>query len=145
MTTHPDTLNLLRETDLGVQMGLYTFDQLLDRIKDDRLKQIVTESRNDHRRLQGELRDLIKGYGSYEEDPSLMTKAMAWMTGNMKMSMDDSDQTAADIITRGCDMGTKTLYKYMNQYDHADLSVRDTARKLIAAEEDLEKQLHPFL
>ena len=74
-----------------------------------------------------------------------MTKAMAWMTGNMKMSMDDSDQTAADIITRGCDMGTKTLYKYMNQYDHADLSVRDTARKLIAAEEDLEKQLHPFL
>ena len=30
-----------------------------------------------------------------------MTKAMAWMTGNMKMSMDDSDQTAADIITRG--------------------------------------------
>ena len=132
MTTHPDTLNLLRETDLGVQMGLYTFDQLLDRIKDDRLK-------------QGELRDLIKGYGSYEEDPSLMTKAMAWMTGNMKMSMDDSDQTAADIITRGCDMGTKTLYKYMNQYDHADLSVRDTARKLIAAEEDLEKQLHPFL
>lgn len=105
MTTHPDTLNLLRETDLGVQMGLYTFDQLLDRIKDDRLKQIVTASRNDHRRLQGELRDLIKGYGSYEEDPSLMTKAMAWMTGNMKMSMDDSDQTAADIITRGCDMG----------------------------------------
>ena len=105
MTTHPDTLNLLRETDLGVQMGLYTFDQLLDRIKDDRLKQIVTASRNDHRRLQGELRDLIKG----------------------------------------CDMGTKTLYKYMNQYDHADLSVRDTARKLIAAEEDLEKQLHSFL
>ena len=35
---------------------------------------------------------------------------------NMKMNMDEKDAAAADLITDGCNMGIKSLHKYLNQY-----------------------------
>lgn len=140
-----DTLKLLNETNLGVQMGIYTFDQLLEKIKDPELKKIVTESRNDHKRLKNETGNLLKAYGSYEEKPGLMARYMTWMESSMKTSFEYSDEIAADIITKGCDMGTRKLYRYMNEYSQADPAVKDTSKKLIAIEENLEKRLRQYL
>lgn len=142
---HPDTIKLLRETDLGLQMGIYTFDQLLERIRDERMKEIVTESRNDHKKLKGQLDSLMRACGGSQREPGVMAKGMAWMESNMKMSVDDSDKTAADIITQGCDMGSKKLNKYLNRYSHADPAACDTSRKLIKIEDNLERALRPYL
>ncbi|MFQ7472923.1 MAG: hypothetical protein ACLRLX_01800, partial [Anaerovoracaceae bacterium] len=110
-----------------------------------KLKEIVTESRNDHKRLKNETSDLLKAYGSYEEEPGMMAKSMSWMESNMKMYIEDNDETAVDIITKGCDMGTRKLCRYINEYSDADPAVVDTSKKLISIEENLEKKLRPYL
>lgn len=142
---HQDTVKLLNETNLGAQMGIYTFDQLLEHIKDPKLKEIVTESRNDHKRLKNETCNMLKAHRIREDTPGLMAKTMAWMESNMKMIMENSDRTAADIISQGCNMGKKKLYRYLHQYTNADPSAADASQKLISIEENLEKKLRPYL
>lgn len=140
-----DSIQLLKETDKGVQMAIYSFDQVLEKVSDPALKKILTESRNDHKRLKGETTALLKALGSHEEEPPAMAKGMAWMETNWKMSMENSDRVIADIVTKGCDMGSKNLHKYINQYAGSDLSVVDTANKLIKLEENLTEDLRLYL
>ena len=59
--------------------------------------------------------------------------------------MEYSDRVIADIVTKGCDMGSKNLYKYINQYAGADLAAVDTAKKLIVLEENLTEDLRLYL
>ena len=143
--TNNDTLQLLKETDKGVQMAIYSFDQLLDNVHDPALKKIITDSRNDHKRLKDETGDLLKANGSYEEEPPMMAKGMAWMETNWKMSMENSDRVIADIITKGCNMGSKNLQKYINQYAGCDLTACDVANKLIKLESELVEELKLYL
>lgn len=61
------------------------------------------------------------------------------------MGMEGSDAMIADLITDGCDMGIKSLYKYMNQYVAAEEDAKDICKRLIAIEEELRDKLRKFL
>ena len=74
-----------------------------------------------------------------------MAKGMSWFKTNMKITMNNSDSTIADLITDGCDMGIKSLHKYMNQYKNADKKAKDICERLISIEEDLRKKLRVYL
>lgn len=63
----------------------------------------------------------------------------------MKMGMDNSDQTIADLMTDGCNMGVKSLNKYLNQYEAADEVSKDIAKRLINLEEQLAVDIRKFL
>jgi len=140
-----DTVQLLSETDKGVQMAIYSFDQLLEHIQNPALKKIITDSRNDHKRLKDEVENLIKAHHLPENAPPAMAKGMAWMESHMKMEMDYDDSTAAEIISKGCSMGARNLQKYINDYAEADITAADVAKKLIVLENKLEEQLKLYL
>jgi len=59
--------------------------------------------------------------------------------------MEHSDHTVADLITDGCNMGVKSLYRYMNQYKNADSESKGIATRLIQIEDDLAKQMRQYL
>jgi hypothetical protein len=59
--------------------------------------------------------------------------------------MHESDHTIADLMTDGCDMGVKSLSKYLNQYKAADEASKDIAKRLIALEESLGKEIRGYL
>lgn len=67
------------------------------------------------------------------------------MKTNVKLAMDESDATIADLITDGCNMGVKSLSRYLNQYQAADEETKDIAKKLIKQEEELSIHMRPFL
>lgn len=70
---------------------------------------------------------------------------MSWFKTNMKLQMDKSDQTVAELITDGCNMGVKSLNEYLNQYESTNDSVRDICKKLIRIEDELCKELRGYL
>ena len=74
-----------------------------------------------------------------------MAKSMSWLKTNMKMTMDKSDATVADLLTDGCNMGIKSLYKYMNQYPNAESKVKNLCNNLIDIERELRKDLRGYL
>ena len=48
-----------------------------------------------------------------KKEPSIMAKGMVWMKTNMQEIMHKSDSAIADLITDGCNMGVKSLTKYI--------------------------------
>ena len=59
--------------------------------------------------------------------------------------MDESDHTIADLMTDGCNMGVKSLNRYLNQYRAADEKTKDIAKKLIRVEEKLTADMEKYL
>lgn len=140
-----DTIRLLRECDAGSKMGTSAIDEVLEMVQSTELYNVLTESREHHEKLGNEIHSLLTEYSSEEKDPNPMAKGMSWLKTNMKISMDASDNTIADLITDGCDMGTKSLYMYLNQYPTANEKSRDICKRLIAIEETLRDDLRKYL
>ena len=63
----------------------------------------------------------------------------------MKLSMEDTDATIADLMTDGCNMGVKSLNRYLNQYKAADEVSKDMAKRLINLEEKLAVDIRQYL
>lgn len=145
MKNSNDTIELLKECDAGVKMAVSSFDEVIDRIQDSNMKDLLCTSKEHHEELAQEIHSLLHEHNGSEKDPNPMAKGMSWMKTTMKMGMDESDATVADLITDGCNMGVKSLHKYMNQYKAADKSSRDVCGRLISIEENLCKDLREYL
>ena len=98
-----------------------------------------------HEALQAELEGLLAEYHDQGKEPPAAAKGMSWLKTNWKLGMEDSDRTAAGLITDGCGMGVKSLYRYLNQYQAADETSRSIARRLIRLEEQLTADMRPYL
>lgn len=141
-----DSIKLLKECDAGSKMAVTSLEDVLDKVENENLKKLLHETKEHHEQLGNEIHALLMEYGSEEKDPNPMAKGMSKMKTNFMMGMkDDSDETAADLITDGCNMGIKSLYKYMNQYPTADKKVKDFCTRLISIEDQLRKELRAYL
>ena len=140
-----DTVKLLRECDSGVKMGVSSIDDTLKYVHSPELKRCLTRCKEEHQALGGEICGLLRQYRDQGKDPNPLIKGMSWMKTNMKLGLDASDQTVAELMTDGCNMGVKSLHRYLNQYKQADEGVRDIAGRLIAQEEQLAQQMRPYL
>ena len=74
-----------------------------------------------------------------------MAQGMSWIKTNMKLAMNTSDETIAELMTDGCNMGVKSLGRYLNEYPEAEWKVKEIARKLIRLEEKLAEDLRIYL
>lgn len=140
-----DTVCLLRECNSGTQMAVYSIDDILENVKDVKLKEILASSKKEHEQLGNELHVLLLECGDNTKDPGPIAKGMSRMKTNAKLMMDDSDKACADLITDGCNMGIKSLQHYINEYSQADLKVKEKANKLIQIEESLRDELQDYL
>ena len=68
------------------------------------------------------------------KNPNPMAKGMSWMKTNVKLMANESDSTIADLMTDGCNMGVKSLHRYLNQYKAADEKCKDITKRLINLE-----------
>ncbi len=140
-----DSIKLLKECDAGTKMAISSLDEVLEKVNNPDVKQILTESKGHHEKLRDEISDQLMRKNGEEKDPNPLAKSMSWLKTNIKIGMDDCDATVADLITDGCDMGIKSLYRYLNQYKAADDDSKDLCRRLITIEEQLRQALHPYL
>ena len=140
-----DTIRLLRECDAGVKMGVSSIDDVLDYVKSDRLKQYLKDCKIAHQKLETEIQENLDRFDDDGKEPNPIAKGMSWMKTNIKLIMHESDHTIADLMTDGCDMGVKSLSKYLNQYKAADEVSKDIAKRLIALEESLGKEIRGYL
>ncbi|SFO93945.1 hypothetical protein SAMN05216343_10155 [Oscillibacter sp. PC13] len=143
--TNADTVKLLQECDAGSKMAVSAIDEVLDKTQDSKLNELLTESKQHHTKLGNEIHSLLEQHGSDDKDPNPMAKGMSWLKTNWKMGVDESDATIADLMTDGCNMGVKSLNKYLNQYPAADEKSKNICKQLIAIEEQLGESLKNYL
>ena len=140
-----DTIRLLRECDAGVKMGVSSIDDVIKYTSDDGLKKLLIRCKNEHDKLDSEIQEQLLKYKDDGKEPATIAKGMSWMKTNIMISMNDSDETVADLITDGCNMGVKSLNKYLNKYEAADEVSKDIAKRLINLEEQLAVDIREYL
>ena len=74
-----------------------------------------------------------------------MAKTMSELKTNFKLGINESDGTIADLMTDGCNMGVKSLNKYLNEYEAADEFSKDITKRLIKLEEELTREIRGYL
>ena len=140
-----DTIRLLRECDAGVKMGISSIEDVLKFVDNEKFKELLTKCKNEHVDLGRELEELLEKYKDDGKEPAAIAKGMSWMKTNVMLSMNESDETIADLMTDGCNMGVKSLNKYLNKYEAADEVSKDIAKRLINLEEKLAVDIRGYL
>ncbi len=140
-----DTIKLLRECDAGVKMGISSISDVLSMVDDRELYHLLEDCKAEHEQLDHRLQTLLDNYQDDGKKPSLFAKGMSNAKINMKLMMNASDQTIADLMTDGCNMGVKSLHMYLNQYQAADEDSKQITKELINLEEGLAMDIRKFL
>ena len=140
-----DTIKLLRECDAGVKMGVASIDDVLPRVHSEDLKKLLSQCKKKHETLEQELETLLDGYHDDGKEPNPMAKGMSWVKTNVMLAMKETDATIADLMTDGCNMGVKSLNKYLNEYKAADEVSKDITKRLINLEEKLVIDIRDYL
>ena len=142
-----DTVKLLRECDAGIKMGVKAIGDVRPYVNSDRLGSLLDTCEHEHDQLKGEVQQLLNKYQDDGKNPNPIAKGMSFIKTNLKMAMDmdEPDDTIADLITDGCNMGVKSLSRYLNQYAAADENSKNITKRLIREEEQLCTDLRQYL
>ena len=140
-----DTVKLLRECDAGVKMGVSSINEVMERVQSQKLRKLLNACKDEHDKLNSEIQELLDKYRDDGKDPNPIAKSMSWVKTEMKLAVDESDSMIADLMTDGCNMGVKSLNRYLNQYKAADEVSKDICKRLINLEEKLTIDIREFL
>lgn len=140
-----DTIKLLRECNAGVKMGVASINDCYSGVKSVDLRRTLDSSRVEHEKIGNLTRDMLNDYHDEGKEPNPIAKGMSWMKTNVMLAVEPTDASVADLITDGCNMGVKSLARYLNQYAAAEEKAKDIAKKLIACEDTLAKDVRGYL
>ena len=121
---HEEGIKLLKEVNSGCKNATDSFGQVREFVKDE---------------------TLLNDQGKDEKDPPSVAKAMMWVTTEVKMLVDDDDSHIAELLADGCNMGIKSLSRYIRQYKKAGQRELALAGSLIDLEFELYKKLMAYL
>lgn len=140
-----DTIKLLRECDAGIEMGVSAINDVMDHVSDEKFRDRLANCRAEHEKLEKQIRMRLDRFGDDGKAPNPMAKGMSWIKTNAMLAMDESDNTIADLLADGCNMGVKSLNRYLNQYGAADEHSKDITKRLINLEEKLAADMRQYL
>ena len=126
-------------------MGVEAIYAVIQYLNCPEFKKYLQNKKSDHEKLKSELQKLLDEYHDDGKEPNAMAKSMSWLKTNVKLAVNESDKTIADLITDGCNMGVKSLNRYLNQYEAADETSKDIAKQLISLEENLAIDIRKYL
>ena len=140
-----DTVKLLRECDAGVKMGVDSIEDVIDNVESERFRAILEESKRGHKVIECDILSMLDQVGDDGKSPGKMVRGMSHVMTEMKLAMKGTDATVADLMTDGCNMGVKSLSKYLNEYKAASEASKDVAKRLIGLEEKLAVDIREYL
>lgn len=140
-----DSIKLLRECNAGIKMGVSSLDDMMKYVQSEDLRTLLQKSKATHTRLGNTTHEYLNEYHDSGKEPAVMAKVMSKMKANIKLDEDGPDSTVADLITDGCNMGVKSLYRYLNQYPAAEEKIKKLTREVADAEETLTRELREYL
>lgn len=142
-----DTINLLKECNSGITMGMSSINNVLPYVKNPEMRNALITCKEKHAKLGEKTHRALAMYDESRNPPHMIAKMMADMRvkSRVMMAMDSKQKTIANAMTDGCNMGIKSIYKYLNKYNDANNDSKEIANSLISAEQQLRTELRRYL
>ena len=140
-----DTVKLLKECNSGIKMGVESINNVMPYVKSEELRSILNACKDKHAVLGNETHKALLNAEESTKNAHPVAQMMSDMKIRATVTLKKSDSTVADVMTDGCNMGIKSIYKYLNQYSSADDNSKSIANRLISAEQELRTDLRSYL
>ena len=140
-----DTIDLLKECDAGIKMGIDAIDEVIEYVQNPEFKSKLENYKDDYNFLQDEIQKLLESFDKEGKEPNPIAKGMSKIKTDFKLTFNKSDATIADLMTEGCNMGVKSLNKYLNQYKGAQDDAKEICKKLIRLMDNQEFDVRKYL
>lgn len=140
-----DTVKLLRECNAGCKSATNSMEQVLRYLDNEDLENLIDEYNDKHIKLGDECHQMLNELDEEEKDPDKMAKTFSWISTEVKLMMNDNSQKIAELMIDGCNLGIKSLSKYINQYKNASNESVDLAKRLIKIEQEFMNELLKYL
>ena len=140
-----DTVNLLKECNAGCKSATNSMEQVMEYVKNEKLRALIDRYNDSHIKIGDECHDILNSLGEQEKDPQKISAMMAKVGTDMKLMMENTTRKVADLLVDGCNMGIKSLCRYINQYTTADETSIKLAKKLVSLEKDFMNELLEYL
>ena len=140
-----DDIELLKECDSGVKMGIDGIKGVIDNAFDDGLKDILENYEEEHIKILNVIGEKLKKSGMDVKEPHPIAKMNLKFVTDIKMAMNDSDEKIANIMMDGRNMGIKSVSMYMNQYAGASKETKDIANSIVTLEQNFMNDLRKYL
>ncbi len=140
-----DTAELLKEVDSGCHMAVSSFEQVEKFDLSHDLMNVLQKSEKCHREIEKEAEDMLRELGEDEKNPNPITRAMSWLTTEVKLNVKEDANQVAKLMMDGCNTGIQSISEAISKYPSAsDKSVK-LARKLIQSEENFMDEMKEYL
>lgn len=140
-----DTVRLLKECDSGVKMGIASIDDVIGRVQQDSLRELLHSCKKEHEALHSRIQSRLDRFGDTGKEPNPIASGMSHLKVALKLGINRQDSTIASLMTDGCNMGVKSLNRYLNRYGAAEEYAKDMAKRLIALEKTLAEDMQEYL
>ena len=143
---YDDTIKLLNECNAGVKMGVESINEVINHVKSNELRDILDKYLKDNKVLGDKTHEYLNQFHDSGKEPNPIAKTMSWIKTNVKMLQGTNmDEQIADLMTDGCNMGIKSIYRYLNKYPNANDDVKNLAKDIILSQERFRDDIVKFL
>ncbi|WP_058484928.1 DUF2383 domain-containing protein [Defluviitalea phaphyphila] len=140
-----DTIKLLRECNAGCKSATNSMEQVISHIKDKGLKSLINKYNDKHIKIGDKCHEMLNECGEEEKDPKSMVNTFSWLTTEMKLMLKNDDDKIAELMIDGCNMGIKSVSRYLNQYKNASKESIELAHRLVKIEQEFMNDLLIYL
>jgi len=145
MSKDKNEVNVLDELHKGACMGKDAIHFIMEKVKDDGLKQELNRQYEKYNEISDKIERLYPEYSNKEpHETSAMNKAMTWYGIEMRTFMDDSTSKLAELLLQGTNMGIIEGRKLLN-HKGTEPEVHALVQEYVAMQEDAVEKLKTFL
>lgn len=136
-----DTVKLLKSCNVGCKYATDGMEQVLPFVKNAYLKNAITTSNTKHTEIQNICSHLLKKSGKTEKEPSSFTLAVARIKRDIRLCFSSSPRMVASMMVDGCETGTRTICKALENYPKADKVSVALAKAVIKSQQELLREM----
>ena len=145
MKDQENEVNVLDELNKGACMGKDAIHFILDKVKDEALKEELNIQYQKYKDISDKIVKLYPEYSDEEpHETNAINKAMTWYGIEMKTFMDDSTSKIAELLLQGTNMGIIEGRRLLN-HKNTDENVKVLVQEYVDMQEDAVEKLKAFL
>ncbi len=129
----------------NIKTAMQNITNVLEKVEDTKLKQLLRKQLQDYTRYQDTCEDLAQVYGIDIMDNTIFKKMQMWMSVNMSILFDRSNRKIASINIFGTTMGIIDLIGLISDNKKANAEFLALANQVLELEKSNVEKLKPFL
>lgn len=129
-----EDIKLLNAIYKNTQMGIIGIDNIINDIKNKKLKATILEQRNDYQDIFLKIKSYLKSLDEDPEEISSIAKIMTYIDAKINTFDDKSVANIAMMMIKGSNKGIVEIEEKINDYQGENKNILNLAKELLRIE-----------